>query len=140
MVMKSNTSAKRNFSCSGSRVCIPEQRITSYFPRHGSEGGCSCRLCCKFGINLRLFAIWLVVMKSNTLAKKEFSCSGSCVCIPEQRITSYFSQHGIEGGGCSCRLYCKFGINLRLFAIWLAAMKSNTLAKKEFSCSGSCAT
>jgi len=40
---------------------------------------------------------------------------------PEQRVASSSSQHGDEGG-CTLSLCCKFEINLRLLAIWLAAM------------------
>jgi len=41
----------------------PEQRIISYSSLHGNEIGCSLSLCCKFEINQRLFAIWLVEIK-----------------------------------------------------------------------------
>ena len=57
-----------------------------------------------------LLAKWIVVMK---LLHWSRTASPS-----EKRIPSYSSQHG-DKGGCSFSLYCKFELNLRLFAIWL---------------------
>jgi len=40
-----------------------EKRILSYSSQHSDEDGYTLSLCCKFEIKLRLFAIWLVVIK-----------------------------------------------------------------------------
>jgi len=50
----------------------PEQRITRCSSQHGDEGGCSLSLCCKFEINWRLFAIWLVEIKFTPIKHYEF--------------------------------------------------------------------
>ena len=42
--------------------------------------------------------------------------------LSEKIEASYSSQHG-DAIGCSLSPSCKFEINLRLFAIWLVAMK-----------------
>ena len=39
-----------------------------------------------------------------------------------KRIVMSSSQHGDESG-CSLSMYCKFEMNLRLYVIWLVAMK-----------------
>jgi len=42
---------------------IQEENTQLYSPQHGDEDGYTLSLCCKFEINLKLFAIWLVVIK-----------------------------------------------------------------------------
>ena len=49
-----------------------EKRIFSYSLQHGDEDGYTLSLCCKFENNLRLFAIWLVVIKLPRQSKYEF--------------------------------------------------------------------
>jgi len=63
-----------------------------------------------FEFNPRLFAIWLIMMVKLDAVS------------PEQRITSFSSQHGDEGE-CSLNLCCKFEINRRLLAVWLEKIK-----------------
>ena len=71
-------------------------------------------------VSLKLFAIWLVVIKLSRRLIYEILCLG---CVPsENRIVNSSSQHG-DKGGCLLSLYCKFEINLRLFAIWLVTIK-----------------
>ena len=54
----------------------PEQRVASSFSQHDDEGGCTLSLCCKFEINLRLFAIWLVMIKFLRRSKYEIFAPG----------------------------------------------------------------
>jgi len=49
-----------------------KKRILSYSSQHGDEDGYTLSLCCKFEINLKLFAIWLVVIKLPHQLKYEF--------------------------------------------------------------------
>ena len=58
-----NYHVTQNMSFIALAAMLPEQRITSHSSQHGDEGWCSLSLCCKFEINLRLFAIWLVAVK-----------------------------------------------------------------------------
>ena len=51
---------------------LSETRLLSYSSQHGDEDGYTLSLCCKFEINLRLFAIWLVVIKLARQLKYEF--------------------------------------------------------------------
>ena len=71
-----------------------EKRIPSYSPQYGDKGGCSFSMYCKFEINLRLFAIWLVVIKLPRQLKYEFYAWAAVP--PEQRVASSSSQHGDE--------------------------------------------
>jgi len=96
----------------------PARRSSS--SQHGDEDGCSLSLCCKFEIDLRLFAIWLVVVKLSCKSNTMFYVWAAVP--PEKGIVSSSSQHGDEDG-CSLSLCCKFEIDLRLFAIWLVVVK-----------------
>jgi len=71
-----------------------KKRILSYSSQHGDEDGYALSLCCKFEINLRLFAIWLVVIKLPRQLKYEFYAWAAVP--PEQRVASSSSQHGDE--------------------------------------------
>jgi len=44
-----------------------QKRVASSSSQHGGKDGCTLNLCCKFEINLRLFAIWLVTIKFTPL-------------------------------------------------------------------------
>jgi len=55
---------------------LSEKREASSSSLHGGEGECPLRSYCKFEINLRLFAIWLVTMKYITALKTRNSKFG----------------------------------------------------------------
>ena len=111
----------------------PEQRVARSSSQHGDEGGCTLRLCCKFEINLRLFAIWLAAMK--LLGHYKHSIYVWAAVPSEKRITSYSSQYG-DAIRCSLSPCCKFEINLRLFVIWLVMIKFLCRSKYEIFAPG----
>ena len=94
-----------------------EKREASSSSQHGDAIGSSLSLHCKFEINLGLFAIWLVAMKFHVGKIRNFMFVPS-----KKREASSSSQHG-DAIGCPLSPYCKFEINLTLFAIWLVAIK-----------------
>ena len=95
-------------------------REASCSSQHGDAIGCSLGPYCKFEITLELFTIWLVEMKLSRQSDYEIYF---WVVVPSKKTeVSCSSQHG-DTIGCSLNSYCKFEINLRLFAIWLVSMK-----------------
>jgi len=44
--------------------------------------------------------------------------------LTSEKREAYSSSHHGDAVGCPLSLYCKFDINLRLYAIWLVAMKN----------------
>jgi len=67
----------------------PEQGIASSSSQNGDEDGCSFSLCCKFEIYLRLFAIWLVVVKLSCQSNMIDTLFYAWTAVPpEQRIVS----------------------------------------------------
>jgi len=60
-------------------TALPSQkRIFSFSSQYGDEDEYTLRLCCKFEINLRYFAIWLVVIKLPRQSKYKFLGLGCC--------------------------------------------------------------
>jgi len=55
----------------------------SYSSQHGDEDGYSLSLCCKFEINWRLLAIWLVVIKFTPVKAGQFV--GTAILLPAAR-------------------------------------------------------
>ena len=111
----------------------PEQRVASSFSQHDNEGGCTLSLCCKFEINVKLFAIWLAAINLSGHYKRNIYVWAAV--LSEKRIASYPSLHG-DAIRCSLSPWCKFELNLRLFAIWLVMIKFLCRSKYEIFAPG----
>ena len=81
--------------------------------QHSDTTGCPLYRCCKFEINLRLFAIWLVTMKYITALKSPNSTFGLPCYLHEKRKLCHSSQH-FEAIRCLFDLHKKFQIKKKI--------------------------
>jgi len=79
-----------------------EKRIAGYSSQHDDAIRCSLSPCCKFELNLRFFAIWLVMI--NFYVDQNMKFSRWSTVPPEQRVASSSSQHGGEDRCTVCYL------------------------------------
>jgi len=105
-----------------------EKRVLSYSSQRGDEDECTLGLCCKFEINCLLSA-WLAAMKLS--GRYKYNIYVWAAVPSEKRIASYYSQYS-DAIRCSLSPCCKFGLNLRLFAIWLVTVMIKFLRRSKY--------
>ena len=91
--------------------------------QHSDATGCPICSCCYLKNNLRLFAIQVEMMKFNMEIKLQNSIFILHVQLSEKKKFCHFSQH-FNAIRWLLDLHKKFWINLSLFAIGLAEIKS----------------